>query len=1109
MQPNRIWIVTLLLTVTLMTIAIVVTADEADAMKAHDPIRIDSRTDFLELDLPGTGTADDPFVIEGLEINATGRGVGIYVGNVSNFEIRENYIYGAGSPTGKPHQFAWDAGIALFNVNGFNIVDNWIADNRGPGLHLEGAHQGDVSTNTLVGNGRGLYASLSQGAMLLANTFSNNTGYAVHLGPEAGSARIVQNNFIDNNRGAMQQALDEGQRNTWNDAVGGNFWSDMQTRYPRAMPRDDTVWDTPYDVGSPIAKIQDGLPLIKRIDKASPMLISFTTPGATTGDLISVRMVIYDNLGVRTVNATERTTNQTLHFTEAFPTVWKATMVAPSDSVEPLFFIARAMDIRGNTATYGGHTVKVTDNDPPTAEAGEDIVVKVGEPFVLDATKSSDNIGIVNYTWEFLGDDDFSWFVFEPKFELMEFESGDVTAWAHVRDEAGNKAKDRVNITVELDFEPKDTDGDGEYDVFDDDDDNDGWTDFEETRYFFTDPLDKDSFPLDTDGDGIPDLFDPDDDNDGYADWDEEMADSDKADDAEIPDDFDSDGDPDYRDTDDDGDGYVDDMETLTGSDAYDNTSVPKDTDGDGTYDFWDDDDDNDGVLDWIEKVAGTDQKDSSSFPPDTDGDGQADYLDLDDDNDGVNDYLEEAAGTDTKDDGSVPADTDGDGLYDFQDDDDDNDGVLDSVELETGFDPKDDTSVPPDTDNDGTIDALDSDSDGDTIPDEVELLYGLDPLNPADAAEDADGDGVSNAEAIVRGWNPTKKEQTTSDPESDPGFGILAAGIAGGLLVGALAGAGACSMRKRPGRTTYEPSRSAKDNPLTRTDRSEDSMSMASFADGSEPGMVNVSQVQQETGLPEVGDEVLTASDAHGHVTVLKSADVPGAGGHEIGHQLGSSQGSVPSSTDAESRIPDRLTHRNRAVSQSDFQDLSSSEPGADVSRVEAQPSQSSPRGIEKDPLGARGVEKDPLGVTGHSQGSTVGLGEAQSSSGSIGHEAAHTVQQTGEAPGGDGGGTRAQDYNSSRSNNEAVRDTGSGGDSGDTRAQDYNSSRSNNEAARDTGSGGDSDGTRAQDYNSSRSNNESTRTTDGDGGGEGGKDGKGKARKSGNESSAIGTLR
>ncbi|NIP34043.1 MAG: hypothetical protein GWN18_05465, partial [Thermoplasmata archaeon] len=47
----------------------------------------------------------------------------------------------------------------------------------------------------------------------------------------------------------------------------------------------------------------------------------------------------------------------------------------------------------------------------------------------------------------------------------------------------------------------------------------------------------------------------------------------------------------------------------------------------------------------------------------------------------------------------------------------------------------------------------------------------------------------------------------------------------------------------------------------------------MASFADGSEPGMVNVSQVQQGTGkaLPEVDDEVLTASDGHGHVSVLR----------------------------------------------------------------------------------------------------------------------------------------------------------------------------------------------------------------------------------------------
>ncbi|NIP36815.1 MAG: hypothetical protein GWN18_17755, partial [Thermoplasmata archaeon] len=73
-----------------------------------------------------------------------------------------------------------------------------------------------------------------------------------YLGKETTLFRTHQNNFIDS--GAPdQQAMDEGTRNSWDDGSMGNYWSDMLTRYPRALPLDDTVYDTPYYVGTPVA----------------------------------------------------------------------------------------------------------------------------------------------------------------------------------------------------------------------------------------------------------------------------------------------------------------------------------------------------------------------------------------------------------------------------------------------------------------------------------------------------------------------------------------------------------------------------------------------------------------------------------------------------------------------------------------------------------------------------------------------------------------------------------------------------------------------------------------------------------------------------------------
>jgi len=775
MKTPRTLILTVLMTVALVAIGLLVTAEDADAMKVHDVVRIDSKLDFASYGFPGSGNADAPWVIEGLEINATGEGVGIYVGNVSNVVIRNNLVYGAGSPTGKPNMFEWDAGIALFNVHDFTVIDNWIENNAGPGIHLEGAHQGDVSTNTVIGNGQGLYASLGQSDLLWANTFRNNTGYGVHLNPEVGSARIWQNNFIDNN-GGKEQAIDEGQRNLWDDGVGGNYWSDMQTRYPRAMPADDLVWDTPYDVGSAVAKVQDGLPLTKPVDKASPVLMSIVSDPTTTGGVIFVEVRARDNFETEMVSMNLRAggENTTINFFEAFPTVWRLPPVnAPSDSVESLTFKVTVIDTVGNEAVSEVMTISVRDDDPPVAviNDGVDLRMNKGELIDILASKSTDNIGLVNFTWDVWREGEHRWYEFGEAWTYEAYSGGFLVVSLSVRDAAGNRDRTSVNLTI-VDPLDVDTDDDGIPDYLDPDDDNDGWTDAEEDVYL-TDPKDPTVVPIDSDGDHVPDDVDPDDDNDGWFDWDEQNAGSDGTDDTDVPDDLDDDGTPDYRDDDDDDDGVPDEIESAAGYDPKDPSSVPPDTDGDGIPDALDDDSDGDGIEDAVEMAAGSDPMDDSSVPPDTDSDGTPDFLDPDDDNDGVPDVSEVQAGFDPLDDSSTPPDTDMDGTLDYLDPDDDNDGVPDAMEEELGFDPTDDSSVPPDTDGDGTIDALDDDDDGDTIPDDVETLYGMDPLDPTDADEDDDNDGVSNKEAIVRGWDPKQKESTTSDPESDPGYGI------------------------------------------------------------------------------------------------------------------------------------------------------------------------------------------------------------------------------------------------------------------------------------------------------------------------------------------------
>jgi len=113
-------------------------------------------------------------------------------------------------------------------------------------------------------------------------------------------------------------------------------------------------------------------------------------------------------------------------------------------------------DSAGNTAT---DTIEITveesgDTTPPTAEAGNDKTVEVGEEFTLDASGSSDNVGIASYEWD-LGNGDTKT---GEQITYTYDEAGNYTVELTVTDESGNTDTDTVEITVE---ESDDGDDDG------------------------------------------------------------------------------------------------------------------------------------------------------------------------------------------------------------------------------------------------------------------------------------------------------------------------------------------------------------------------------------------------------------------------------------------------------------------------------------------------------------------------------------------------------------------------------------------------------------------------------------------------------------------------
>jgi len=152
-------------------------------------------------------------------------------------------------------------------------------------------------------------------------------------------------------------------------------------------------------------------------------------------------------------------------------------------------------DAAGNT-NADTMTVIATDATPPVADAGADATVVENASVSFDGTGSTDDVGVVNYTWNF-GDGTTG---YGPTTTHVYGRANAFTVTLTVRDAAGNTDTDTRIVTA-----LRDTDGDGTADGADTDDDGDGMPDVWETENDL-DPLDPTDASGDPDRDGLTNL---------------------------------------------------------------------------------------------------------------------------------------------------------------------------------------------------------------------------------------------------------------------------------------------------------------------------------------------------------------------------------------------------------------------------------------------------------------------------------------------------------------------------------------------------------------------------------------------------------------------------
>ncbi len=195
---------------------------QSEDLRNHDPIAINNDSDLenlaVEENLSGKGTEEDPYMIQGYDIDGAGNGYSFYIGNVTqHLIVKDSHLYNAtGGDINEPFS---GSGMILFNSKNVQIennsiyennlgVDIWdssdnildknhLFENGYMGLRLDGAFKNVISNNSISNNEDGIksYASIE-------NEIFNNTIDESHNGISLYSSskgNFFSSNSLNNN----------------------------------------------------------------------------------------------------------------------------------------------------------------------------------------------------------------------------------------------------------------------------------------------------------------------------------------------------------------------------------------------------------------------------------------------------------------------------------------------------------------------------------------------------------------------------------------------------------------------------------------------------------------------------------------------------------------------------------------------------------------------------------------------------------------------------------------------------------------------------------------------------------------------------------------------
>jgi parallel beta-helix repeat protein len=162
------------------------------------PIRINSNSEFDAAHgvSAGNGSQSNPYIIENYDINGTGYGYCIYVGNTTNyFRVQNCYLHEA-SGVWNPLYYL-NSGLILHNVQNGDIANNNASSNNNDGIHLYFSHKNTISSNTASLNGGvGIILDVENNFNSVINNTVSNNEVGISF---AGESSIIASNIIFSN----------------------------------------------------------------------------------------------------------------------------------------------------------------------------------------------------------------------------------------------------------------------------------------------------------------------------------------------------------------------------------------------------------------------------------------------------------------------------------------------------------------------------------------------------------------------------------------------------------------------------------------------------------------------------------------------------------------------------------------------------------------------------------------------------------------------------------------------------------------------------------------------------------------------------------------------